>query len=575
MGEDEQDVTLELELPVKARRPGGGEELEEVRAAPSRSVFERIEADLIRTQNELAEAGRREAELRQRLELLEQESGTQRGQYEQRLTEVVEGSERRRIELTAQLEQGREREAELHAHLSSLQNRLQGHEELQERLSGLEEQLKEAQAAPSADPAVERLAYTDTLTGLANQNFLDGYLAQQFPSALEHAVDVVYLVADLDHFADLNDRVGYDWGDYLLREMASQLRAALPQEAIVARRGEDEFVVVVAGAAARNRSSTISKTVWDILKADRELAGQRLALGVSIGIAVAPGFAQTPDELKKEADAALGQAKDLGRGRVQVFDQELRDRREHDRSRQARFYQAALNDELQVLYQPVVGLEKGQMVGVELSLHHRDEPDPDEILSLIQKCNLGVTVGDWLLGQACAAARFMGKRRYATVPLLPGQISTEACVQRVLKQVQGGRVSPSQICFMDLETRPGTRRNDLLDNIARWGFGLVYRKVAALLDTAERWPKRPRRLLRIPPEWTAHAPLQEPGNRISVGLITLANVSQAESLAAGVSNFDQAQFFRLADCQSASGPYFGQYWSYEEINPKAKWKVQA
>lgn len=417
----------------------------------------------------------------------------------------------------------------------------------------------------------QRLAYTDRLTGLVNQNYIDQVLAHEVPRALQGEQEVVLCLIDIDHFTRLNHRVGFDWGDHLLRELGNELKAKLPEHVLVARCGEDDFEVLFYGPQAREQLQQYGPLIWETISRDREAAGQVIPLKSSVGISIAPGFAQSADDLRKEASSALANAKDNGRARMQYYDQAIRSTLEHERQLQAKLYDACIGERINLKYEPIVELAKGQMEGVEISLVW--EEGEAQLMQALDRGGLGAGLGDWVLKKACQAAVELGHKYYVLAPLLPGQVLGQTCLQRTLKTSQQAKVRPGQICFKDLETSPQESREDLLDEMCRWGFGLVYQDVTRLLDTAERWTLRKRRFLRVPEEWTGQAPLGEPGARISVGLVRLSGVANTHSICAGLRTFEQVEFFRLAKCDAATGPYFGCFDSIDEVNPRAKWKT--
>ncbi len=417
----------------------------------------------------------------------------------------------------------------------------------------------------------QRLAYTDRLTGLVNQNYIDQVLAHEVPRAVQGQQEVVLCLIDLDHFSSLNQRVGFDWGDHLLRELGQELRTKLPEHVLVARRGEDDFEILIYGPKAREQLEQYSPMIWETVTRDREAAGQVLPVKASLGLAIAPGFAQSAEDLRRHASAALAHAKEHGRCRMQYYDKSIRDRRNQERDLQAKLYDLCMGERMGLIYEPIVNLASGQMEGVEITLDWKG--DRGELMAALDRCGLGARLGDWVLKEACKAARELGHKYYVVAPLLPGQVLGDTCLQRTLKASQQAKIRPGQICFKDLEVSPQESREGLLDEMCRWGFGLVYQDVTKLLDTSERWPMRKRRFLRVPEEWTSQAPLGEPGARISIGLVRLSAVANTHTICAGLRTFEQVEFFRHAKCDSATGPYFGTFHSIDEVNPRAKWKT--
>ncbi len=217
-----------------------------------------------------------------------------------------------------------------------------------------------------------RLAQCDSLTGLANRSVLDVRLAE----ALERATpqDAVALVLlDLDRFKLVNDTLGHQIGDALLRQVAVRLEDAAPPGAVLARLGGDEFVVMVPGVSRVEAASIMARDVLRRLRTPMLLPGlpEPFVCTSSAGIAI--GHDGTADDLFRSADMALYRAKDGGRDRVAVYDSAMREEAQARHVAEHRVRRALRTDGLRVVWQPIVDLRSSELVAAE-ALVRLDDP---------------------------------------------------------------------------------------------------------------------------------------------------------------------------------------------------------
>jgi len=259
-----------------------------------------------------------------------------------------------------------------------------------------------------ASARIAHLAFHDALTGLPNRAVFADHLARTVEKAVAANEPVAVLCIDLDGFKAVNDINGHPGGDELLVAVANRLRGAVRGNELVARLGGDEFAVVQVGGVQPSHAGLLSERILRELEGAFEIGSETVRISGSVGIALFPANADTPESLIKNADVALYRAKADGRGVARFYeaamDEALRQRRMLD----ADLRLAIDNDELTIDYQPLADLESGRILGFEALArwtHKRLGPvGPDCFVRLAEEGGYIVKLGEWVLRKACTEA---------------------------------------------------------------------------------------------------------------------------------------------------------------------------
>lgn len=280
---------------------------------------------------------------------------------------------------------------------------------------------------------ITQLANEDGLTGLLNRGAFHAAVARQMAGPAGGELALLYL--DLDRFKAVNDTLGHLSGDRLLHEVAQRLRSMTRVGDLLGRLGGDEFALLQSNAAQPGASSYLATRIIDALGKPFCLDGATATIGVSVGVAIAPFDAETAEDLLKNADLALYQAKQDGRNLLRYFEPQMNEQHQARRSLEAKLRQAVKNDEFEVLYQPVMDLGSDQIVSAEALVRWRRPGvglvPPDRFIPLAEETGLVSAIGESVLRQACRDAVSWNDHIRVAVNVSSVQLRDRAFVETV------------------------------------------------------------------------------------------------------------------------------------------------
>ena len=298
---------------------------------------------------------------------------------------------------------------------------------------------------------IVRLANYDALTGLPNRELFRVQLEQAL-AKMAHGERLAVFYLDLDQFKSVNDSLGHPVGDELLKAVAARLRTCVKDTDTVARLGGDEFALIQANVREPADFAALVRRIYEAIRAPYDLNGHQLFADVSIGIAIAPEDGSEPTHLLKHADLAMYRAKAEGRGTYRFFEPEMDARMRARRHLELDLRKAITNGEFELHYQPIVDLEHGKIGSCEALVrwHHpqRGFILPAEFIPVAEETGLIVSLGEWVLRQACADAATWPNDIRVAVNLSPAQFRSPTLTHRVISALAAAGLSPQRL---DLE----------------------------------------------------------------------------------------------------------------------------
>ncbi|WP_375382775.1 EAL domain-containing protein [uncultured Sphingomonas sp.] len=416
-----------------------------------------------------------------------------------------------------------------------------------------------------SEAQITRLALFDGLTGLANRQRMRLSLDKTLSQTVGPYRATTLFMLDLDRFKAVNDTLGHQAGDELLRQVAQRLQRCVGDKGLCGRLGGDEFQVLLPGTDARDVLAELARTIIASLSQPYYIAGQSVTIGCSIGIAVAPRHDAEAETLIRNADLALYAAKGDGRGVHRFYADDMLAGAQSRKLLEDDLRHAVATGAFHLAYQPFVSTADARIVGYEALLRWdhptRGAVGPATFIPVAEECGLIGAIGEWVMRTACAeAASWPGGVRVA-VNVSPIQFASPALPALVASALASAQLDPARL---ELEITEGvfldqTRSSDAMFaalkglgvRLSLDDFGTGYSSLG-YLRTA------PFDKIKIDQSFVRGA--AQPGNRnaaIIKAIVTLADTLGMETTAEGVEVQDEIELVRQLGCSHIQGYVYG------------------
>jgi diguanylate cyclase (GGDEF)-like protein/PAS domain S-box-containing protein len=301
----------------------------------------------------------------------------------------------------------------------------------------------------AAQARITHMAHHDALTDLANRTQLIKKLEDAFAGLPSQRTSVAVYFIDIDRFKNVNDTLGHDVGDFLLKTVAERLRDVTRAADVVARLGGDEFVVVQTGIRGKDKAEEFAHRLISAVTAPLKLNDQIIVATISVGVALAPEDGTNPERILKSADLALYKAKADGRNCTRFFLPEM------DAELQARIKlekiirEAVLHGRFELHYQPLFEMTERRLIGFEALVRLPVEDGtlipPMEFIPLAEELRLIDKVGAWVLQEACRTAATWPDNMTVAVNLSPAQFLTGSVSEVVADALKTTGLAPHRL----------------------------------------------------------------------------------------------------------------------------------
>jgi len=412
-----------------------------------------------------------------------------------------------------------------------------------------------------------RLAHHDTLTGLPNRLLFRDRLNQAVSKADRHRSGVGVLFLDLDRFKIINDTLGHDIGDLLLKEVALRLKRQCRQSDTVARLGGDEFVFVLESINDHRDVAVVAEKIMAALAVPIQAKEHRIQASTSIGIAVYPGDAATIDEVIKCADLALYAAKETGRSTYQFFHRDLPDTGNRPQLDAQQFRRALAEGELFVEYQPRFSLDDNRLVGLQ-ALPQWQHPSmglllPEAFGPAAHECDMLAPLADWLfttLAEDLAGWRDQGHLCLPiSLPCSARFLMDEGFMPMLKRLMRRHKLQPGMLILQLHERVVSEASSQLLADLRQFellGVGLAIRELGGGRSIPLKMRSLAVESVLLSQELVGRIPQDEEVQGVLPALMAFCHALGITVVADGIESVEQRQ--RLADfgCDQAQGSFF-------------------
>ncbi len=419
-----------------------------------------------------------------------------------------------------------------------------------------------------ANERLNELAHRDTLTGLANRALFERRLEQARASAQRHGTRFAVLFIDLDQFKTINDSLGHEAGDRLLKEISSRLSERLRREDTLARWGGDEFMVLAEDLHSTADVAVIAQTLLETASAPIRLSADAVAaLSTSVGVSMYPDDATNVYELIRNADTAMYSAKKRGGNQWCFYASEMtalaRERLEILSGLRA----AAEEGDFVLHYQPIVDVDSGRLVGAEALIRWEKIPgqliSPGTFISIAESTDLISTIGAWVLRTACQEARRWlndDPEFSLAINISPRQLRSHEVVRVVESVVREFDINPRQLTLEVTESciaEAGEDAQAVINALKSVGVRIAVDDFGTGQSALASLKRFDFDALKIDRSFIRDIPLDTNDMEIAATIVAMGHTLGLLVIAEGVETDEQLAFLKHCGCDRYQGFLYG------------------
>jgi len=430
-----------------------------------------------------------------------------------------------------------------------------------------------------AEQNINQLAFFDSLTKLPNRELLNDRLSQAIAQATRQENQIVLLCLGIDHFKNINDSLGRQYGDILLKEIAQRLKKILRSEDTIARVGSDEFAILIRDIDDTNKIYHLAKKILSIISEPFELKKHQIYMTCSIGIATFPRDGQLTYDLIKYADSAMHQAKRLGRNTFQFYTKELNKTALRRLKIESELRLAIENEGLDIFLQPQINLQAGGLSGAEALLRwqHSDMGyiSPAEFIPIAEDSGLIIPLGEWLFTAVCLQVKswsdqqlFPEQFKRIAINISPNQFNSSEFISRLQSSITKTQVD---VRCIEIELTESTLQEESesvlrkLKAIKKMGIHIAIDDFGTGYSSLSRLKNFPVDLIKIDRSFVLDISHDDSDIAIVQAIIAMASALNIKTLAEGVETLEQLQALQRLSCHYYQGFYCSKAISFSDF----------
>ena len=456
--------------------------------------------------------------------------------------------------------------------ISSFENAVQKNDELNITVDTLK---KTQQNLIQAKEMLNQLATHDPLTDIYNRRAFKEIATKMIALSNRKKRRIAVFHIDIDNFKSINDSLGHDAGDTVLKSVAQNLNNILRQEDITGRIGGDEFAVVLMDLKSFDEAFIIAKKVIDSFKTPLKINNEEVFTTLSLGIAISKdGSESNYSELLKEADMAMYEAKKNGKSQFKLFNRQIKEKYDRKHKFEEELENGIRKNEFYMVYQPIINLFNNKVVGVESLVRWKNNifgnVPPDEFIRFSEDTkqihDIGHLIMDEVLRQCSEWGMQMLKEKFVSFNISPVQFERSSFVSQMINSITEYKINPKNIVieitetafsqFLKAETMLKMSEKDIL--IAIDDFGSGYSSMHRLLEL-------PIDYMKIDGEYIREAVTNKKYQDIIKNILNIAKSLNIRSIAESVETKEQAEFLKKNGCDYVQGYYYHKPMKPDEV----------
>ena len=431
----------------------------------------------------------------------------------------------------------------------------------------------------AAQLQMETLAFYDPLTGLANRRLFKNRLEKSVKSVLRSGSSMALMFLDMDQFKRVNDTLGHDAGDILLKEVANRLTTAVRENDTVSRIGGDEFTILLTDVHQTSDILVVAEKLLHTMARPIRIKGQDIITTVSIGITMTPDDSTDVNTLMKNADLAMYRAKELGRNNFQFFSEDMNHSILAHLSLEKEITEAINREQFSLVFQPKISLSDFTVTGVE-SLIRWQHPEkgmitPDRFIPVAEETGQILEIGSWVLEQSCRQisslirSKVLPPHAKVAVNLSARQFTDPYLLQRIRSVLEITRIPPA---CLELEITESTLMEDvesaiqIMQEIKKTGVAIAIDDFGTGYSSLAYIKRFPIDVLKVDRSFVTDIPGDQNDMAITAAVIAMAHKLSLTVVAEGVETQEQLQFLRRNNCDEGQGYLFSRPLSLGQLH---------